>query len=113
MQLYKSACFYHTCQVPCKKPCAMPQATAHQGTETTHGCIQVDDSTKDQRKSMHELLWNHATQHITTKDYRTCIKFYTAALAYAEADAKPATAHQLARAHVAVQKLDRSAQHTL
>ncbi|CAL5220282.1 g2267 [Coccomyxa viridis] len=69
---------------------------------------KVDDSTKDQRKSMHELLWNHATQHITTKDYRTCIECYTAALAYAEADAKPATAHQLARAHLAVQRLDRS-----
>ena len=81
-------------------------------TETSHGCIQMDDSTRDQRKSMHELLWNHATQHITTKDYRTSVDFYTAALAYAEADAKAPIACQLAQAHLAVQKLqaERSAQ---
>ncbi len=59
---------------------------------------------------MHALLWNHATLRIASKDYRTCLAFYTAALAYAEAEAKAAIACQLARAHVAVQKLERSAQ---
>ena len=73
-------------------------------------CIQADGPGKDQRKSMYLLLWNHATQHFTSKDYRACVDFYAIALEYAEADAKAAVARQLALAHLALQELDRSAQ---
>ena len=70
----------------------------------------MDDSAKDQRQSMYELLWNYATQHITSKDYKACMGFCTAALGYAAEDAKFAVALGLAEAHLALQELDRSAQ---
>ena len=59
---------------------------------------------------MYVLLWNHATQHFTSKDYRACVDFYAIALEYAEADAKAAVARQLALAHLALEELDRSTQ---
>ena len=57
-----------------------------------------------------ELLWNYATQHITSKDYKACMGFCTAALGYAAEGAKFAVALGLAKAHLALQELDRSAQ---
>ncbi|CAL5220263.1 g2244 [Coccomyxa viridis] len=69
---------------------------------------KVDDSAKDQRQSMSELLWNYATQHITSKDYKACMGFCTAALGYAAEGAKFAVALGLAKAHLALQELDRS-----
>lgn len=59
---------------------------------------------------MYVLLWNHATQHFTRKDYRACADFCAAGLEYAEAEAKAAVARQLALAHLALEELDRSAQ---
>ena len=59
---------------------------------------------------MYELLCHHATQHIKSNDYTTCMNFYTAALGYAVVDAKAAVARHLAQAHLALQELDRSAQ---
>ena len=55
------------------------------------------------------LLWNHATQHFTGKDYGACTDFYAAALGYAEANTKAAIARQLGQAHLALQDLDRLA----
>ena len=55
------------------------------------------------------LLWNHATQHFTGKDYGACMDFYAAALGYAEANTKAAIARQLGQAHLALQDLDRLA----
>ncbi|CAL5220264.1 g2245 [Coccomyxa viridis] len=69
---------------------------------------KVDDSTKKERQSMYELLCHHATQHIKSNDYTTCMHFYTAALGYAVVDAKAAVARHLAQAHLALQELDRS-----
>ena len=59
---------------------------------------------------MYALLWNHATQHFTSKDYRASVAFYAAAAEYADAGAKAAGARQLALAYLALQELDRSAQ---
>ena len=59
---------------------------------------------------MYALLWNHATQRFTGKDYVACMDFYAAALGYAEANTKAAIAHQLAQAHLALQDLNRSVQ---
>ncbi|CAL5220262.1 g2243 [Coccomyxa viridis] len=69
---------------------------------------KADPSIEDQRKSMYALLWNHATQRFTGKDYVACMDFYAAALGYAEANTKAAIAHQLAQAHLALQDLNRS-----
>ncbi|CAL5220286.1 g2271 [Coccomyxa viridis] len=67
-----------------------------------------NDSTKDQRKSMYMLLWDRATQRFTSKDYKACEDFCTAALGYTEADAEAAVARQLALAHLAQRYPDRS-----
>ncbi|CAL5220290.1 g2275 [Coccomyxa viridis] len=72
------------------------------------GNEKENDSTKDQRKSMYMLLWDRATQRFTSKDYKACEDFCTAALGYAEADAEAAVARQLALAHLAQRYPDRS-----
>ena len=58
---------------------------------------------------MYVLLWNHATQHLTSKDYRASVNFYSAALGYADNKMKGPIAHQLAQAHLALQDLNRLA----
>ena len=82
------------------------------GLMTCCDSIQENDSTKDQRKSMYMLLWDRATQPFTSKDYKACEDFCTAALGYAEADAEAAVARQLALAHLAQRYPDRSAEPT-
>ena len=59
---------------------------------------------------MYLLLWNHATQHFLSKDYKVSVDFYAAAAEYADAGAKAPGTRQLALAHLALQELDRSAQ---
>ena len=81
-----------------------------QSHEVRCGCPQADGSTKEQRRSMYVLLWNHATQHFTRKEYRACVDLCAIGLEYAEADAKAAVARQLALAHLALKELDRSVQ---
>ena len=63
-------------------------------------------------KSIYTLLWNLGTQHFLAKDYPACVGAYTAALPYADADAKPRVGRQLALAHLALHELDRSADTT-
>ena len=61
---------------------------------------------------MYTLLWNLGTEHFLAKDYPACVGAYSAALPYADADAKPRVGRQLALAHLALHQLDRSADTT-
>ena len=58
---------------------------------------------------MYTVLWNLGTQHFLAKHYPACVGAYSAALPYADADAKPRVGRQLALAHLALHQLDRSA----
>ena len=74
--------------------------------------LQGYPASKQDCKSMYSLLWNLGTQHFLGKDYPACVGAYTAALPYADADAKPRVGRQLALAHLALHQLDRLADTT-
>ena len=73
------------------------------------GVPQGYPASKQDCKSIYTLLWNLGTQHFLAKDYSACVGAYSAALPYADADAKPRVGRQLALAHLALHQLDRSA----
>ena len=56
------------------------------------------------------LLWDRATQHFTSRDYRACVQFYFGAGVYAEPDAEEIVSRRLTQVQLAMPELFRSAQ---
>ncbi|CAL5220288.1 g2273 [Coccomyxa viridis] len=69
---------------------------------------KADRDTRQQRKGMYMLLWDHAKQRFSSKDYKACEDFCTAALGYAEPDARADVARQLAKTKAAQLDIERA-----